>query len=153
MSAKSYTCMCQKMFHISELGLVPSPDILINKRLGYWISVHGNKESPLDMSPRGARRVDGSPCTQATLSPLLHGLQVGEAPSDWPKNLTPLPTTWTIVGPTSNINIPLFLHVRSPSQANHRSAVLKIEALIWVSFWRALKFQPLSWRVGSNPRR
>ena len=24
---------------------------------------------------------------------------------------------------------------------------------IWVSFWRSLKFQPLSWRVGSNPRR
>jgi hypothetical protein len=33
------------------------------------------------------------------------------------------------------------------------SAVLKIEALIWVSFWRALKFQPFNWRVGSNPRR
>jgi hypothetical protein len=27
------------------------------------------------------------------------------------------------------------------------------EALIWVSFWRALRFQLLSWRVDSNPRR
>ena len=32
-------------------------------------------------------------------------------------------------------------------------AVLKIEALIWVSFWRALNFQSHSKRVGSNPRR
>ena len=31
--------------------------------------------------------------------------------------------------------------------------MLKIEALIWVSFWRALKFQLFSWRAGSNPRR
>ena len=30
--------------------------------------------------------------------------------------------------------------------------VVKIEALIWVSIWRALKFQPFSWSVGSNPR-
>ena len=30
---------------------------------------------------------------------------------------------------------------------------IKIEALIWVSFWRALKFQLFSWRAGSNPRR
>jgi hypothetical protein len=29
----------------------------------------------------------------------------------------------------------------------------KIEALIWISFWRALKFQPFSGRVDSNPRR
>ena len=31
-------------------------------------------------------------------------------------------------------------------------SVFKIEALIWVSFWRVLKFEPFSWRVGSNPR-
>ena len=31
--------------------------------------------------------------------------------------------------------------------------MFKIEALVWVSFWRALKFQRFSWRVGSNPRR
>ena len=31
-------------------------------------------------------------------------------------------------------------------------SMFKIEALIWVSFWRALKFQRFSWRVGSNPR-
>ena len=30
------------------------------------------------------------------------------------------------------------------------SPVFKIEALIWVSFWRALKFQSFSWRDGSN---
>ena len=33
------------------------------------------------------------------------------------------------------------------------SPVFKIEVLIWVSFWRALKFQPFRWRVGSNLRR
>ena len=32
-------------------------------------------------------------------------------------------------------------------------SALKIEALGWVSFWKASKFQPFSWRVGSNPRR
>ena len=32
-------------------------------------------------------------------------------------------------------------------------AVVKIEALIWFSFWSALKFWPFSWTVGSNPRR
>ena len=32
-------------------------------------------------------------------------------------------------------------------------AMLKIEALIWISFWRALKFQLFNWRVGSNPKR
>ena len=32
-------------------------------------------------------------------------------------------------------------------------AVFKIEALIWVSFRRALKSPPFSWKVGSNPRR
>ena len=26
------------------------------------------------------------------------------------------------------------------------------QRFIWVSFWRALKFQPFSWRVGSNSR-
>ena len=31
--------------------------------------------------------------------------------------------------------------------------MFKIEALTWVSFWRALKFQLLSWRAGSNSRR
>ena len=31
--------------------------------------------------------------------------------------------------------------------------MFKIEALIWVSFWRTLKFQPLSWEASSNPRR
>ena len=31
--------------------------------------------------------------------------------------------------------------------------VFKIEVLIWVSFWWALKFQSFNWRVGSNPRR
>ena len=30
--------------------------------------------------------------------------------------------------------------------------VFKIEALTWVSIWRALKFQLFSWRVGSNLR-
>ena len=29
--------------------------------------------------------------------------------------------------------------------------VFKIEALIWVSFWRVLKFQPSCWMDGSNP--
>ena len=33
------------------------------------------------------------------------------------------------------------------------SAVFKIEALIWVSFWRAVKFQPFNRRVGWNLRR
>ena len=28
-----------------------------------------------------------------------------------------------------------------------------IEALIWVSFWRAFEFQRFNWRVASNPRR
>ena len=32
-------------------------------------------------------------------------------------------------------------------------SVFKIEALIWVSFRRALKFQLFSWRARSNPRR
>ena len=32
-------------------------------------------------------------------------------------------------------------------------AVFKIGALTWVSFWRALKFQPFSRTAGSNPRR
>ena len=31
--------------------------------------------------------------------------------------------------------------------------VFKIEALIWVSFWRVFKFQLFSWRIGLNPRR
>ena len=31
--------------------------------------------------------------------------------------------------------------------------MFKIEALIWISFWRALKFQPIIWRADSNPRR
>ena len=31
--------------------------------------------------------------------------------------------------------------------------VFKIEALLWVSFWRALTFQPFYWRAESNPRR
>ena len=31
--------------------------------------------------------------------------------------------------------------------------VFKIEVLIWVSFWKALKFQPLSGHASSNPRR
>ena len=30
---------------------------------------------------------------------------------------------------------------------------LCLEAFIWFSFWRALKFQSFNWRVGSNPRR
>jgi hypothetical protein len=34
-----------------------------------------------------------------------------------------------------------------------REAMFKFEALIRASFWRALKFQLFSWRVGSNPRR
>ena len=32
-------------------------------------------------------------------------------------------------------------------------SMFKIEAIVWVSIWRALKFQLFSWRVGSNPRR
>ena len=32
------------------------------------------------------------------------------------------------------------------------ASLVKIEALIWVSFWMALKFQPFSWKIGSNPR-
>ena len=32
-------------------------------------------------------------------------------------------------------------------------AVFKIEALKWISFWWALKFQRFRWSVGSNPRR
>ena len=32
-------------------------------------------------------------------------------------------------------------------------AVFKIETLIWVSFWRAIEFQPFNWRASSNPRR
>ena len=31
-------------------------------------------------------------------------------------------------------------------------SMFKIEALIWVSFWRAFKFQLFGWRVGLNPR-
>ena len=30
--------------------------------------------------------------------------------------------------------------------------MFKIEAVIWVSFWRLLKLERFSWRVGSNPR-
>ena len=30
--------------------------------------------------------------------------------------------------------------------------VFKIEALIWGSFWRALKWKPFSWRAGSHSR-
>jgi hypothetical protein len=33
------------------------------------------------------------------------------------------------------------------------SSVIKMEAPMWVSFWRALKFQPCNWRASSNPRR
>ena len=29
----------------------------------------------------------------------------------------------------------------------------RLKALVWVSFWRALRFQRFSWRAGSNPRR
>jgi len=39
--------------------------------------------------------------------------------------------------------------------ANHLvpiAPVFKIEALIWVSFWRALKFEPFGWRASSNSR-
>ena len=32
-------------------------------------------------------------------------------------------------------------------------SVFKIEALVWVSIWRALKFQPFKWIFGSIPRR
>ena len=32
-------------------------------------------------------------------------------------------------------------------------SVFKIEALIWLSFRRAFKFQPLRWKACSNPRR
>ena len=30
--------------------------------------------------------------------------------------------------------------------------MFKIEALVWVSFWKDFKFQPFNWWVGSNPR-
>jgi hypothetical protein len=30
--------------------------------------------------------------------------------------------------------------------------MFKVETLVRVSFWRALEFQPFSWRTGSNPR-
>ena len=33
------------------------------------------------------------------------------------------------------------------------TSMFKIDAFIWVLFWRALKSQPFSWRVGSNLRR
>ena len=39
------------------------------------------------------------------------------------------------------------------SKVQQWPSVFKIETLIRVSFWRALKFQSLSWRIGSNPRR
>ena len=32
-------------------------------------------------------------------------------------------------------------------------SVFKIEVLIWASFWRVIKFQLFSWRIGLNPRR
>ena len=35
----------------------------------------------------------------------------------------------------------------------HPMQLFKIEVLIWVSFWRALRFQPFTWTVGSNPKR
>ena len=35
-----------------------------------------------------------------------------------------------------------------------KARLLGLQAvLIWVSFWRALKFQPFNWKVGSNSRR
>jgi hypothetical protein len=39
------------------------------------------------------------------------------------------------------------------SVAFESKPVFKIEALIWVSFWRIIKFQPFGWRTGSNPQR
>jgi hypothetical protein len=96
---------------ISKLGLVQSPDTLLS-RLGYWIiSIHGNKESPLvsrDGSPRGEMRVDGGVHAIRPPFPFVAWAPSGRAPSDWPRNLTPLSATWTTVGPTS-INIPPLL--------------------------------------------
>ena len=51
-----------------------------------------------------------------------------------------------LISQTQPVHLQLTSIMLSPS-------VFKIEALIQVSFWRALKFQPCSWRVGSNPRR
>ena len=41
----------------------------------------------------------------------------------------------------------------SVSNSDWLHAMFKIEALMWVSFWRVPKFQPFSWKVGSNPTR
>ena len=35
----------------------------------------------------------------------------------------------------------------------HYTSMVEIEALIRVSFWRALQLLPFNWRVGPNPRR
>ena len=40
----------------------------------------------------------------------------------------------------------------SPKQCSRLESSM-IEALIWVWFWRAFKFQPFIWRASSNPRR
>jgi hypothetical protein len=41
----------------------------------------------------------------------------------------------------------------NPHYRYYTNAVFKIKALVGVSFRRALKFQPFSWRVGSTPKR
>ena len=47
-----------------------------------------------------------------------------------------------------------YLSYKNPPRPvnEHNWPVVKIEALIWVSFWRALKFFSFTWQVGSNPR-
>ena len=45
------------------------------------------------------------------------------------------------------------LKVREHCKVITLHAMFKVEALIWVSIWRALKFQRFNWRVGSNSRR
>ena len=44
------------------------------------------------------------------------------------------------------------LYAQTTSRALPCTPVFKIEALKWVSFWRAPKFHIFSWRVGSYPR-
>ena len=55
--------------------------------------------------------------------------------------------------PNANNNSKSFTRLSSAYYLPQMGVVVKIGALIWVSFWRANMFQPLNWRIGSNPRR
>ena len=57
-----------------------------------------------------------------------------------------LPPKHTIIRHRNHSSVSMFWWSPSPS-------MFKSEALIWVSFWKAFKFQPFSLRLGSNPRR